>query len=240
MGTSSVSNNGIMKINKIKSIAVLESLKSKYILQKIFDNLSKDRAVKIIKFNKKLQERLDMINNEYQNYIDYGSDIELEIIPDEMEYGQFININNEEKNYYHIYFDNNKEEIKRVYFNKNEPIKKIKIIIDYQVISFQNLFNSLKSIKSITFKKFYRKNIKNMSQMFFGCSSLKELNLSNFNTINVTDMGSMFSGCSSLKELDLSNFNTNNVTNMKEMFSQCHELKIIKGINKLIQLKLLT
>ena len=79
-------------------------------------------------------------------------------------------------------------------------MKKIKIIIDYQVKSFNKLFFKCYCIESINFKKFYRNNIIDMSWMFNGCSSLKELNLTNFNTNNVTDMGEMFCGCKSLKE----------------------------------------
>ena len=91
---------------------------------------------------------------------------------------------------------------------------KLKIIIDFQVKSFYELFYNCECIEYIYFSKFYRNNINNMGFMFWGCSSLKELNLSNFNTINVTDMSDMFYECSSLKELNLNNFNTNNVINM--------------------------
>ena len=143
-------------------------------------------------------------------------------------YGNFINydINNEQ--YYHIYFDNNEEETGRSFLIENEDINSIKIIIDYQVESFKELFIYCECIESIYFKKFFRNNITNMCSMFSGCSSLKELNLSNFNTENVTDMSWMFSGCSSLKELNLSNFNTNNVTDMSVMFLGCSSLKEIK------------
>ena len=144
-------------------------------------------------------------------------------MPINNKYGEFINIDNEDEIYYHIYFNDNKEEIKRKYFNKNDNVSKIKIIIDYQVKSFGHLFFDCKCIGYICFKKFYRSNINNMEGMFDGCSSLKELNLSNFNTNNVTKMGGMFFGCSSLKELNLSNFNTNNVTLMYEMFYGCSE-----------------
>ena len=76
---------------------------------------------------------------------------------------------------------------------------KIKIIIDYQVKSFKDLFKRCECIESINFKKFYRNNITDMSYMFDGCSSLKDLNLTNFITNNVTNMSNMFDGCSSLK-----------------------------------------
>ena len=45
------------------------------------------------------------------------------------------------------------------------------------------------------FKKFYRNNINNMNDMFYGCSSLKEINLSNFNTNNVINMNYHNPGC---------------------------------------------
>ena len=80
--------------------------------------------------------------------------------------------------------------------DEEDKVTKIKIIIDYQVKSFKGLFSLCECIESINFKKFYRNNIDNMGDMFYGCSSLKELNLNNFNTNNVTDMRSMFYGCS--------------------------------------------
>ena len=67
----------------------------------------------------------------------------MEIEPVNDKYDKFININKENEKYYHIYFDNNKEEIKRNYLNENEQIKLIKIIIDYQVKSFKKLFYNL-------------------------------------------------------------------------------------------------
>ena len=156
---------------------------------------------------------------DYKEYSEIYSSIEIEIKLKKERYGEFININNENEKYYHIYFNDNKEEIKRNYlnenemyyhiyfndnkeeikrnyFNKNDNVSKIKIIIDYQVKSFGYLFFDCGCIEYICFKKFYRNNINNMEGMFYGCSSLKELNLSNFNTNNVTNMYEMFYGCS--------------------------------------------
>ena len=170
-------------------------------------------------------KRLEININDYKKY----SSIEIEIKPVNNKYGKFININDNEEIYYHIYFNNNEEEIKRNYINEDEDeeIKTIKIIIDYQVMSFEDLFSDCICIKSINFTKFYRNNINDMSEMFSRCSFLKELNLNNFNTTNVTNMSCMFKGCSSWKELNLNNFNTNNVTNMSLMFNGClDELKL--------------
>ena len=70
-----------------------------------------------------------------------------------------------------------RKKYKRNYLKENEQIKTIKIIIDYQVKSFEKLFAGYKCIESIKFKTFNRINVTNMWSMFNGCSSLKELNL---------------------------------------------------------------
>ena len=144
-------------------------------------------------------------------------------------YGEFININEEDKKYFHIYFnDNKKKEIENTSLYKGDNVSKISIIIDYQIKSFSRLFSYCECIESIEFKKFYRNNVTDMSGMFRGCSSLKELNLNNFNTNNVTDMVEMFYGCSSLNQLNLSNFNINYVTKMRYMFVGCSNELIMK------------
>ena len=197
---------------------ITEKIKSDYFLQKLYDNMPKKKKLEIVKYNKKVQNRLDLGVKDYKEFCE----LEIEIIPTKGKYGKFININENDELYYHIYFNNNKEEIKNKYEIKEEDkVVKIKIIIDYQVKSFKNLFEYCECIESITFKKFYRNNITDMSCMFYKCSSLKELNLNNFNTNNVTNMSCMFDGCSSLKELNLYNFNINNVTDMSSMFFEC-------------------
>jgi len=209
----------------MKSKEIFKNFKSNYFLQILFNHLMKKKSLDIIKYNKNIKERININIKDYKEYSEIYSSIELEIKPVRDEYDRFINIDEEDKMYYHIYFDDNKEEIKRNHLNENEQIKTIKIIIDYQIKSFKRLFQYCGCIESIKFIKFYRNNVTNMVSMFSGCSSLKELNLNNFNTNNVTDMGWMFCLCSSLKELNLSNFNTNNVTNMAGMFCLYSSLK---------------
>ena len=170
-------------------------------MRKIFDYIKSKISLKIIKCNKDVQKKLNININNHKEYSEKYSSVELEIIPVQSHYCKFINIHDEDKKYFLIYFNDNKEEIKREYFNDDDNVSKINIIIDYQIKSFNKLFYYCESIESIHFTKFYRNNIINMNSMFSGCSSLKELNLSSFNTNNVTDMGYMFEGCSSLKEL---------------------------------------
>jgi len=210
---------------KFESVDKLGNLKSKFVLKIIFNSLRRKKLLEIIKYNKKTKNRLDIYINDYMKYSEMYSTIEIEAITIKNNYGTFININNEcEKGYFHIYFNDNKEEIKRNHFKENEAVFKIKILIDHQVKSLNQLFKYCNCIESIYFKKCYR-NINDMSYMFCGCTTLKEVNFSKFNTNKVTDMQSMFFRCSSLKELNLSDFNTRNVKNMSYMFSGCSSLK---------------
>ena len=140
-----------------------------------------------------------------------------------------INIKEDEKLFYHIFFNDNKEEIENKYsIHKKDKVKKIRIVIDYQVKSFENLFKNCKCIQYINFKKFNRNNIDNMRRMFYECSLMEELNLSNFDSSNVIDMGFMFNKCHKLKEIKgINNFNTSKVTNMNAMFQECNELEYL-------------
>ena len=218
--------------NELKSCNAkgdLTNIRSLYIIKSIlFDFIPKFLSLKIIKYNKQIQNRIDISILDYKKYVEILSPIEIEIIPKKDNYGKFINIENEEEQFCHIYFNNKKEEVKKndkYDIKKGDNISKIKIIIDYQFNSFRQLFDSCTIIEMIHFKRFLRKNITDMSLMFNQCSSLKEIRFSSFNTHNVTDMTGMFYGCSSLKQLNLSKFNTYNVINMSSMFYGCSSLE---------------
>ena len=131
---------------------ILENIKSRYILSKIYDNMTKKKKLEIVKYNKRMQNRMNLSVKDYKEYYE---EIEIEIIPTKDKYGKFININKNVKLYYHIYFNDDKEEIKNKYkINKKDNVTKIKIIIDYQVKSFEGLFSYCDCIESINFKKF--------------------------------------------------------------------------------------
>jgi len=221
---NSYSSNENEKLNQIKSINKFMNLKNDYFLQAIFGLLLKKKSLVIIKYNKKLQNRININTINYKEFSQIYSSIEIEIkpiIPITNGKLRFIKI----KENYHIYFDDNTEEIKRNYLNEKEKVSKIKIILDYHIKLFSQLFAGCNCIESINFKKFYRNNITDMNSMFYGCSNLKELNLNNFNTDNVTNISLMFVRCSSLEKLNLNNFNTANVTDMSDMFYGCSNLK---------------
>ena len=160
------SNNASKKNNKenesAKTNPIIDNIKSRYILSKIIDIMPKKKKLEIVEYNKKIQNRLNLDIKDYKEYSETFTSIEIEIIPTKDEYGRFININKNDENdklYYHIYFNDAKEEIKNKYeISEEDELKKIKIIIDYQVKSFKRLFKWCECIESITFKNFYRNN----------------------------------------------------------------------------------
>ena len=255
---------------------LLNEIKSKFILKQIFNNLTNKSLLQIIRYNKNLQKKLGKTKTHYKReYLN----IIIEIIPEEnilknhaeiltkktayfphhgiVSHGDsgyeftFINIKKKYKSYFHIYFNDDLNEIKRDYITEKDKVSKIKVVIDYKIKSLSRLFKMVKCIKCINFIKFKNKNINNMSHLFDSCLSLKEINFSEFITKNVTDMycmfmscyqlesidlskldtskvrdmSNMFSGCGSIKEFNVSNFVTNNVMNMAFMFSYCSSIK---------------
>ena len=97
-------NENISNINKLNKI------RNKYLLKTIFDNLLELKQFQLIKYNKKIQNKI-------------------EIIPiKKNDKNKFINIPKEKKNYYHIYFNKDKKEMKRNYFTQKSKVESIKII----------------------------------------------------------------------------------------------------------------
>ena len=212
---------------------MLGNIRSKYILIHICSIIKKERLLKLIKPNKKLQSLLDISFNEYKNF----GKIIIEVFPsvtsnkDE----KFINYDEKKESSYHIYLNNDSEElqmnfIKRFFYKKNyisrrDNIKKIRIEIDKKIKSLKGLFEDCVCLKKIKFIEFNNDNITDMSEMFSGCLSLINLDILNVNTEKVKNMENMFKMCKKLKKLDLQNFKTNNVVNMNGMFYYCNALE---------------
>ena len=229
-------------------IGEIKNIKSKFILKKIFGYLEDNIYLKLIKYNKKLQNKLEKDITDYKDY----SKVEIQVILNNENPKKFINVTNpNDKELYQIFINDQSKEATKDIEKIKEKIEKFKIVLKYNFSSFKDLFMYCKEFKKIDFILFKRKNIddmqnmldectsleeinlthfytkrvKNMKSMFWLCSSLKELNLTNFDTINVTNMNGLFYGCSSLKQLNLSNFKTMNVLNMRFMFGKCSSLK---------------
>ena len=209
--------------NKKNSMNLLIKIRSEYIFKKIFINLKDKNLLQLIRYSNKLKRKL---NKDIDDYMKEFFKVEIEIIPKRHKYGKFVNIYYNEK-YYHIYFDNNKEEIKRKEIFKKEKVSKIKVVIDYDIKTFNKLFQGCQTIKKINFIRFNRETVENMSYWFQGCSELEEINFTCFNINNVKNLSHMFEWCESLKILNNFKINTENVTNMSYMFNGC------KSIDKL-------
>ena len=158
------------KIKQMNSKSLMKNIKSKYILKQILGLLPKGKLLQIFKYNKEIRNKIGLNIIDYKEYMDLFSPIELEIIPLKNKLDKIINISKEEDElYYHLFFNHNKTEINRNNYDKNIKVKNIKIKIDYQVNSLNNLFEDCESIKLLYFKKFYMKNINDLIFMFIDC-----------------------------------------------------------------------
>ena len=98
----------LLKVSHIFNFYNFQKIRAFRVLNTIFSNPRKRRLLNIVKYNKKIQNRLNLSIKDYKEY----PGIEIEIIPKKGKYGEFINIDENDELYYHIYFNDNNEEIK--------------------------------------------------------------------------------------------------------------------------------
>ena len=109
MNSSNELSKTKIELNKMKSKDIFGYLNCDYFLRILFNNLIKKKTLDIIKYNKKIKDRMNINIKDYKEYLEIYSSIELEIKTIENGYDTFINFKDEDKIYYHIYFDDNKE-----------------------------------------------------------------------------------------------------------------------------------
>ena len=215
----------------MNSKSALDNIKSDFFIPRIFVFMQKLITFKIVNYNKVLQKKLKISIKDFIEIYEIYAPTKIEIIPIKNAYGKFINIKEKEKRYYHIYFNDNKEEIKNKYLiNEEDKVDKIKIKIDNKVKSLNGLFDECNCIESINFKKYCRKK-GYLERIFSKCSTLKELTLSNFYNNEMDNMHSTFCEFPSLQKLNLYNFFNNKADNMHSSFKGCKSLKEINIIN---------
>ena len=71
--------------------------------------MTEGKSLETIRYNKSIQKRIHVNINHYKDYYETKTSIELDIIPMKGKYGKFINIKEEDKKYFHIYFNDNKK-----------------------------------------------------------------------------------------------------------------------------------
>ena len=131
---SNISKNQNKDIKSDQQNSILQNIKSNYFLERIYDNILKKKSLEIVKYNKKMQNRINLSIKAYKEYSEKFTQIELEIIPCNNKYGRFINITENQKLFYHIFFNDNKEEIENKYsINEEDKVTKIRIVIDYKL-----------------------------------------------------------------------------------------------------------
>ena len=95
-----------MEINQTEKKAQLKNIKSKYVLKKLFSHLIIKTLLGISRYNNKLKKIINLNIDDYKEYSEKYSSIEIEIKIKVVKnkYGEFINIKDEDEKYYHIYF----------------------------------------------------------------------------------------------------------------------------------------
>ena len=99
------------KSEKKSKIDLFSQIKSVFILKKLYD-IIETKKLSIVKYNKKIQSRINVNIKNYKEYLEIYSTIEIEIILIKNKYDDFININENEKLYYHTYINDSEGEIK--------------------------------------------------------------------------------------------------------------------------------
>ena len=96
MNSLNLSDKNKEKENQIKFTDLFANIKSDNFFLKLFDNIKQKKKLEINKYNKSLKKRLNLNINDYKEYSEIYSSIEIEIIPAKNKYGKFINFDNEE------------------------------------------------------------------------------------------------------------------------------------------------
>ena len=71
--------------------------------------MTEKKTLETIRYNKYIQKKIGININHYKAYFETKTSIELDIIPMKGKYDKFINIDEEDKKYFHLYFNDNKK-----------------------------------------------------------------------------------------------------------------------------------
>ena len=122
----------ISQFNEKILIKMLKNIKSPYILGEIFSYLSLNNELRLVKHNKQHQALRNISINTYKEY----NQIEILITLIDKTDGYilnynntFINFNDKDSSYFHIYLNESKNEIKSNIVNYKN-VKKIRVLID--------------------------------------------------------------------------------------------------------------
>ena len=75
--------HAVSSVYCLMALMAIIGIKSNYILQKVFDNLEKRKTLEIVKNNKNIKKRINLNINDYKEYSEIFTPIEIEIRPAE-------------------------------------------------------------------------------------------------------------------------------------------------------------
>ena len=130
------------------------NIKSNYRLKEIFKNIKENKLLDIIKYNKNIQKRLNIGINDYIYYNKIIIDIFPVLQVNNCYNNKFINIPEGEESYYHIYFNNDKNETKSNYFLE----EKLNQFVYYHYI-YLHFFNNDKNEEKLNYSYYFSKDI---------------------------------------------------------------------------------
>ena len=215
---------------------MLLNIHSKYLIQNVLNFLTLKKQLKIMKYNKQLQERSQYSLKDYKDFY-Y---VEFEIIPVEYLQKKEIFVNNTKP--VDISFTKLNNEIihsKNNFLAPGHEVKKINISFSSVDFTFSRLFYDCACIKEIKILKFHRDDVKDMSYMFYACKNLKKINFCsycknlaiffapNFVGKKTIDISNMFYYYSKLRYIDLSHFSITCETIARGLFGFCFNLSCV-------------
>ena len=217
-------NNNNTNINNIKSL---------YILKKILKCPCEKKLLNIIKYNKKLQKKIDYNINDFGKYsntritVVFSKSKKCSGLLSLNEKHKTLPLFSDRKNIKIFYNNHEKKDKKENYYDENEKLIRAHIIIDKSVTDLSSLFEDQHGIAGVFFKN-VNSQIKNISCMFYDCSRLKIVDFGPFKFDNNKNMHGLFGGCKRLEEINWPKINTKNVKDMSYMFTNCKKIKKIR------------
>ena len=230
----------------------IDNIQSNYIFQKVFSYVDDLNALRIVKYNKCAQKKLNITKETFQfvNIKEKSNNLTENGIKRLLKLKN-NNLNDNEKDKIIVkiletFSENTKLGVDKnctanISVHRNLIPDNGKFLHKYRnlteltfkyfpnnITTYSNYFQNFANLKKLDLSGFITSKFISMQNMFDKCYNLEYVNLGKFITSNVTDMSGMFKGCSNLKTIiGLENFNTSNVTNMSRMFYKCYNLEYV-------------
>ena len=174
-------------INKKIIKKMLADIKSKYLLEMIFDFLRKRIKLKIVKYNKNLQEKLNIVREDFKQYKllkETNAKLNLNIEDTDLTY---LDLNDKKLN------ENGLDDLNKIEFIKlkslilsNNKIKDIKPLYKYNLEILDLSKNKISEINI-----FHNNNFTDLKELYLGdnkISSIKLLENAKFKKLRILDL----------------------------------------------------